>query len=284
MKEAWENIYNIQDIKKIQKIELESLRVLKELCSKLDIKFFLYGGTLLGAVKYGGFIPWDDDLDIALMRNDYEKLLLEGSSLLPDNYEIQHPMINSRTPYPYMKFRRTDTKMVEYIFRNVKINHGVYIDIYPIDNLPDDDIEIEKDMKKILKLSLALQRKQTISISQPIKSIIRFVQQLVEINKYLVFKFVPQKYIVKKMNKIMTKYNKINTRRQGNLFFPYPVNYFDGIFPLISVKFEGIDVYIPKGYEINLKNRYGDISILPAKEKRFGHKPYLLELDYGKEK
>jgi len=283
VKEAWENIYTIKDIKTIQEIELESLRVFKELCSKLNIKFFLYGGTLLGAVKYSGFIPWDDDLDIALMRDDYEKLLLQGPFLLPHNYEIQHPRINSRTPYPYMKFRRTDTKMVEFFYRNIRINHGVYFDIYPIDNLSDDDNEIENDRRKILKLSLALRRKQTISVDQPINSIKEFVQQLMAIYKYFILKFVPQKYIIEKMDKIMTKYNKIDTKRQGNLFYPYPINYFNGIFPLINVKFEGIDAYIPNGYEINLKNRYGDISILPPEDKRIGHRPYLLDLDHNKD-
>lgn len=283
MKEAWESTYTIKDIKKIQEIELESLRVFKELCAKLEIKFFLYGGTLLGAVKYNGFIPWDDDLDIALMRDDYEKLLLQGPLFLPDNYEIQHPRINPNTPYPYMKFRRTDTKMVEYIFRNVNINHGVYFDIYPIDYLSDDDKEIENDRRKILRLSLALLRKQTFSINQPINCIRGFIQQLLAIYKYLILKFVPQKSIVEKMQKIMTRNNKTSTKRQGNLFFPGPVNYFDGIFPLIPVKFEGIDVYIPKGYEINLKNRYGDISKLPPLDKRIGHRPYLLDLNYGKD-
>ena len=283
MKEAWQNTYKLRDIKTIQKIELESLLIFKELCAKLSIDFFLYGGTLLGAVKYNGFIPWDDDLDIALMREDYEKLIHQGPGLLPRNYELQHPKINSKTPYPYIKFRRTDTKMVEYFSRNININHGVYFDIYPIDNLSDDDNEIESDRRKILRLSLALRRKQTISISQPINNINGFVRQLLAIYKYIILKFIPQKYIVKKMQKIMTKNNSIKTKRQGNLFFPYPVNYFNGIFPLIPVKFEGIDVYIPTGYEINLKNRYGDISKLPPEDKRIGHKPYLLDLNYGKD-
>ena len=132
MADAWNDYYTEENLKKIQKIELCSLDVLEEICKKLNIRFFLYGGSLLGAIKYQGFVPWDDDLDIAMLRADYEKFIREGPKLLPENYEIQHPKTNKRTPYHYIKFRRTDTALVEYRNHKIKMNHGVYFDIYPI--------------------------------------------------------------------------------------------------------------------------------------------------------
>ena len=279
MKEAWKEYYTEQELKEIQRIELESLDVLSNVCRKLGIVFFLYGGSMLGAVKYGGFVPWDDDLDIALMREDYEKLLSEGPALLPEGYELQEPRINKRTPYPYMKFRRTNTTMVEYLCRNVKINHGVYFDIYPIDNLPDDDAEVSKHQEQLLKLTRILLRRQTASLSRPQKGWRSIIKKLVLFAMNIVSRMIPHSFLTKKMNFIMTKYNHVNTKRQGNYFFPRPVNYYDGVLPPVEVIFEGRKMLLPSGYKVNLQNRYGDITKDLPEEDRVGHRPYLLDLN-----
>ncbi len=279
MKEAWRTYYTEQELAEIQKIELESLDVLSKVCKTLKIDFFLYGGSLLGAVKYGGFVPWDDDLDVALLRSDYEKLLKEGPSLLPEGYELQEPRLNKRTPYPYTKLRKKDTVMVEYMYRNININHGVYFDIYPIDNLPDDDEELSKLQKQLLKIVLVWQRRQTASLNCPVKGIKKSIRKCLELAKHILFRMIPHRYLINKMNDIMTKYNDTETLRQGNLFFPKPVNCFDGIYPLIEVEFEGRKMLIPKGYEINLENRYGDITQEPPEEDKVGHRPYILNLN-----
>ena len=71
--EKWKEVYTSEQIRKLQKIELRNLVVLGEVCSKLGVKFFAYGGTLIGAVRHKGFVPWDDDLDVGMMRTDYNK-------------------------------------------------------------------------------------------------------------------------------------------------------------------------------------------------------------------
>lgn len=282
MAEAWQVYYTNEELAKIQQIELESLDVLTQVCAKLDIPFFLYGGSLLGAVKYGGFVPWDDDLDIALLRKDYEKLMAEGPALLPDGYELQEPRLNKKTPYPYAKLRKTGTVMVEYMYRNISINHGVYFDIYPIDNLPDDNDQYEKNQREILKLTRYLQRRQTPSLFSPGKGWRNFIRRGYVFAKFCFFRMIPHGYLIRKMNSIMTQYNDTETSRQGNYFFPHPVNYFNGILPPIEVAFEGRKMLIPRGYHINLKNRYGDIRQDPCEEKRVGHRPYILILNQEK--
>lgn len=279
MSEAWRTYYTEEELAEIQRIELESLDVLSMVCEKLNIKFFLYGGSLLGAVKYGGFVPWDDDLDVALMRCDYEKLLEEGPKLLPEGYEMQEPRLNKKTPYPYAKLRKTDTVMVEYVYRNININHGIYFDIYPIDNLPDDDSELSKLQQQLLKWSIILQRRQTASLYSPQRGVKGLIKKMLAFSKHILFKMIPHRYIVNKMNAIMTKYNGTDTKRQGNLFFPRPVNCFDGIDPPVEVYFEGRKMLIPSGYKMNLENRYGDITEDPPQENRVGHRPYILHLN-----
>ena len=79
MSDAWSEYYTPEEIKRIQEIELQSLDVLKSVCEKLRIRFFMYGGSLIGTVKYSGFVPWDDDLDIAMLREDYERFIKQNT-------------------------------------------------------------------------------------------------------------------------------------------------------------------------------------------------------------
>ena len=278
MKEKWNQYYTMEQIKTIQRIEMDSLKVMIDICDNLNISFFLYGGSLLGAIKYKGFIPWDDDLDLAMHRSDYEKFLEYAPRLLPPDYEIQHPSLCKKTPFPYIKFRRTDTKLVEYMYKNIKINHGVYFDIYPIDNLPDSESEYKKQHEMLQKVVKVFLIRQCPSIEHPVWNFRNLCHAAIRLFQSTCLRLIPHSYFVNKMHKIMIKYNDAETKRQGNYFFPRPVNYFDGINPPISVEFEGYRMLIPRGYEINLKNRYGDISVLPDEDKRIGHKPYVLEL------
>lgn len=277
MAEAWNDYYTDYEIKKIQVIELQSLDVLEKVCKKLNIRFFLYGGSLLGAVKYQGFVPWDDDLDIAMLRPDYEKLIKEGPSLIPSEYEIQHPRTNKRTPYSYIKFRRKDTALVDYRNHKVKINHGVYFDIYPIDNLPDDYNAYLKQKLAFDKWVYIFLLRQNYRLDNKMSSWKDLVRLSLRVFQSAVAHLLPLRYVIGKIEAISTRYNDQVTNHQGNLTFPKAVNFFDGV-EFEEAQFEGRKVYIPSGYRINLLNRYGDISRLPPVDKRVGHKAYILDL------
>lgn len=279
MAAEWERYYSDNDIRHIQSIEIDSLKVFAELCKKLQIDFVLYGGSLLGAVKYNGFIPWDDDLDVALLRDDYEKLIKFGNNLLSELYEIQHPSNNKVTPYFYAKFRRKDTKMVEYENHRLKMNHGIYFDIYPIDHLPDDDNILAVYHEKYRKWVRLFLLRQNHFLSRPVKIARDRIRAFLKWGVSVGLHIIPHYVFVKIINGISTEYNAVRTRRRGNYSFPKPVNYFDKFFPLIEVDFEGLTMKMPAGYKENLRNRYGDISGLPPEDKRVGHKPYLL--DFG---
>lgn len=277
MADAWNEYYTDEDIKKIQAIELQSLDVLIEVCRKLKIRFFMYGGSLLGAIKYHGFIPWDDDLDIAMLREDYEKFIKEGAALFPDEYEIQHPQRNKRTPYPYIKLRRKDTAMVEYRNHMIKVNHGVYFDIYPIDNLPDnyaDYLQQKISYDKWINIFLV---RQNYRLDKKVSTMKSFLHLIIRFCQSIIANMIPLDYIMGKIDSISIRYNTQRTINQGNLTFPRPVNFFNGV-EFRKAEFEGRSVYIPSGYEVNLVNRYGSIDRLPPENKRVGHKPFILDL------
>ena len=277
MAEAWTSYYNENDIKRIQHILLQSLDVFDELCKKLGIEYYLYGGSMLGAIKYGGFVPWDDDLDLCLDRADYEKLLKEGPELLDDKYELQHPSNCKKSPYHYIKFRRKNTILVEEINSKIKIDHGIYFDIYPIDNIPDDIVAYMDQKIKFDKWIRYFQIRQNYRESKNGSALKGFIKQTVRIVQHLFYRFLPVDFYIKKIYIISTKFNDIPTKRRGNLSFPVLLNFYDGNSEHITVEFENRKLQLPTGHEVNIKNRYGDISLMPPVGKRIGHKAYKLE-------
>ena len=152
MGEKWREVYTEEQLKKVQEIGLKNLITLKNVCDELGIEFFLYGGTLIGAVRHKGFVPWDDDVDVGMTRENYERFLKEAPKVLPDNYFLQTPYSEKASPYLYSKLRLKNTKYIEYGHHKLDIEKGIYIDIYPVDNAPDDDGLLEKQHGKIKKI------------------------------------------------------------------------------------------------------------------------------------
>ncbi len=278
--EKWREVYTEEQIKQVQKIELQNLYVLEDVCSKLNIDFFAYGGTLIGAVRHKGFIPWDDDLDIAMLRSDYDKFISEANKYLPEEYELQTPYNNPKTPYPYTKLRLKGTKYVEYGYHKLNIEQGIYVDIYPIDDLPDDEELYLKQFKQYQRLTKLYAWRQCPFLSDESTSVKIIIKKITKFCVSLVLKLVPQKYLMNRINKIATRYNGKETKRKGNLNFPRPVNVFYNIQPFEIGKFDNHSIMLPGGWDQHLTSRYGDYMQLPPEEERLGHKPYLL--DFGK--
>lgn len=123
--------------KELKAVELEILRQFIKVCDELELRYYVAGGTLLGAVRHKGFIPWDDDIDVCMPREDYEVFLQKGQSLLKDPYFLQTFRTDTEYPANFAKIRNSNTTFIETSVRNCKINHGVYIDIFPLDYYPD---------------------------------------------------------------------------------------------------------------------------------------------------
>ena len=122
----------------VQNKERELLRCFIRICEELGIPYFLVCGSALGAVKYHGFIPWDDDVDVGLFRKDYERFLKEAPAYLPENYFLQNYRTDPAFPQPYSKLRDSGTTFLERNKAHLPINHGIYMDIFPLDGYPRD--------------------------------------------------------------------------------------------------------------------------------------------------
>lgn len=109
-------------------------------CEKLNLKYYMVHGSLLGTLMCEGFFPFDDDIDVAMPRKDYDILLREGQKLLPKNLFLQSCKSEKDYPLAFTKIRNSDTAFVQTIMKNFDINQGIYIDIFPIDNYPENSI------------------------------------------------------------------------------------------------------------------------------------------------
>lgn len=276
--EKWEKYYTKEQLDSLQKIELENLRVFIEVCRKLNLEYFVYGGTLLGVEKYQGMIPWDDDIDVAMPRESYKKFLKYAADILPNEYFIQSPYNCPKSPYPYIKLRRKGTKFIEYVNRNLNIESGIYIDIYPVDRIPDDEKLRKQQFKNVRKWILIYVIRQSRLYDKKeagIKGLVRTLGK--RILTYLL-KIFPAQFCSKKIDYYMTLYNDTETQRYAALNSPNYDNIYLHLYPLQKGMFNGIEVNIPGDHKTHLKMRYGDYSSLPPEEKRCGHVPYILDL------
>lgn len=135
----------------LQKVELELLKCVIDICDKRNLTYYLVCGSALGAVKYGGFIPWDDDIDIALPRQDYLRFLNYAVNELPQWAFVQNYKTDPKFPLFGTKIRDSRTTYIENPYRSIPMNHGVFIDLFPLDGVPENEIErilFEKKKRK----------------------------------------------------------------------------------------------------------------------------------------
>ncbi len=251
-------------LKKLQNIELKILKEVDKVCTEYDINYYLGEGSLLGAVRHEGFIPWDDDIDILMMREDYEKFLKIAPSAISKDYEIQHSSLIENYWSPFIKVRY----LGESFFKQSHIahltnNNGPLIDIFPLDNVPKSDSFGQMLQAYTIKFYRGmLSYKLKTRIPKKWKGyIVKFCSN-----------FVSVKSIHKKLNKTFIKYNNDENKYIVNLASYY--NYKKQTVPKEwygkpkIVKFENLCMPIPnKSHEI-LTSVYGDYMELPPVEKR----------------
>lgn len=127
-------------LRALQLCELEILNEFVRVCERHNLRYFLVGGTLLGAVRHQGFIPWDDDIDVGMLREDYEKFSKIAQVELSEQYFYQSPQTDPHYFLTYNKIRKHGTQVYEERFRNSNFHKGVFIDIFPLDFCPKPSV------------------------------------------------------------------------------------------------------------------------------------------------
>ena len=274
-------VYTDEELKKIQSLELDALKEIIRICNTCNIEYFLVDGAAIGAVRHHGFIPWDDDIDVGMTRDNYRKFLEAAPSLLSTQYFLQTPYDNKKSPYFYTKLRINGTQFVEYSNRKLDINHGVYVDICPYDEVPDDERLNEQQYRKCQALIHLFVWRQSPSMSKPPENKIQEIKALFRILGHYALKIIPYRCIANAIEQETTKYDE--TGQSALSFLHYPKRNIDYIkkselYPLRTCDFEGIKVKIPNDFDAYLTRHDGNYLKLPPENGRYGHKPYYIRI------
>ena len=254
------------NLKELRKIQLEILDNVDNFCKKHNINYWLDCGTLLGAVRHSGYIPWDDDIDIGMLREDYDKFLTQYNK---NNKRYQLFAVENSDDYYFAFGKVIDTNTVLYEpDEKTGIKCGVYIDIFVYDNAPDDDEKVQKMYDKrdyYNKLRIAQLYPNLYDHESLFKKTIRFF-----VNIYL--KFLPKNYYTTKVVENSKRYMNQKTKRVGNFTSASRIICDKHIFDSFTeVTFEKRKYPAPKGYDAWLKSFYGDYMKLPPKEKQISN-------------
>lgn len=255
------------NLRKHQLIELKMLITVVEICERHNIQYFMMDGTLLGAVRHQGFIPWDDDIDIAMLRNDYEKFLAVAQSELSAQYFLQTYQTDSEYPLGYAKIRDNETQFLEKSVCHLNINHGVYIDVFPLDGVASCGF-IENTRRKIMILiESAIWKHANPTIGQINNRLGNFISNVL-------CWCLSQKKLRLLVDKLLRYYQCEKQEFIASYFGAYGVR---AIVPScvfrsdVILNFEGNEVKAPVGYNAYLESVYGNYMELPPVEKRIAH-------------
>ena len=275
--------YAENELQRIKTLELEALRVILSICQSLELQVFLIGGSALGAVRHGGFIPWDDDIDVGMLREDYDAFLQKAPALLPRGYALQAPRTADYNPYPYAKLRIDGTRFVEYCnHTNRRMHQGVYVDIFPFDEVPDDEQLNLKQFRQAQRLMKTFTRRQSRDVSRCPETLREKGVAAARIClHYLLRGCTSRNRLLDRMDRVLGAYNGTGQAAVACLIFPkrkceYVLK--TDLFPLRDWEFEGIPVKIPNNYDAYLTTHYGNYRKLPPVEEQVGHRPYQIQL------
>ena len=267
---------------KLQSLEFDMLKEFVRICDDLGLKYYLVCGSALGAAKYGGFIPWDDDVDVALPRPDYDVFCQKAQSMLPDHLFLQNYKTDPGYPLYMSKIRDSRTTFIEPLYRKIKMHHGVYIDVFPLDGHPLAESEKIKFEKR--KILYDRHRMVKYCYNRFSKENIRHLKAIAAYLLYKIFGFWKDTSKVNadfhsyvssfwcEDSKLWCNYGNW----QGHLEYAPKEQYGEGTF----VDFEGLKVRIPERYDEYLTQKYGDWRADLPVEKQFNpHHVTVSDLD-----
>lgn len=254
------------ELRTLQGIELSILKIVSDYCDANNLNYYLIGGTMLGAARHKGFIPWDDDIDIAMNRKDYEFFIRNFELNHNEEFYLENKLNDPNIFHDFTKVRLKGTSFVEKQTKHYKSCLGISIDIFPLDKYKIKPNILDDFKYRIYKfLQLSLQYKSgykpfPIFIKLPLNILSNFLS--VKLATYI-------------CNFFMKEYN--NSHEKGLTSYASGWGYKKHLMPFDvydnpdKIIFEGLYFSCPKNYKFYLSKVYGDYKKLPQINKRNSH-------------
>lgn len=256
------------ELRKLQLNLLEMMIEIDRICRKYHIEYSLDGGTLLGAVRHKGFIPWDDDIDVIMTRKEYQKFYrVCHQELDRKRFFLQEYRTDENYRWGYGKLRRKNTEFVRLGQEHLKNRTGIFVDIFVVDNVPDNWFFRRMHyvacfiIRKLLYAELGMKNESSL-----------FWCSIY----FCYYKWIPRDKIFRLRNKIAAKCNRKKTELVSHMTYSYPKNAKYGM-PSIcfdemrDIEFEGCTFRCFKKYDLYLSLLFGDYMKLPPKDKQTTH-------------
>ncbi len=248
----------------LRKLQLEMLTLLIEvdrLCREHNIQYFLSYGTLIGAVRHKGFIPWDDDIDIEMCREDYEKFCsICENELDTSKFFLQNQQTDKNYNWVYGKLKLQNTSFIRSGQEHLKQKDGIFIDIFPLDNISSNRFR----QKVSLKACKICRRLLWASVGR------KMVRNKFSRAAYTALSCIPKK-VVTSIFDVFAKSDKKTPYLAAHNYFSGYIFKREWFSEAVTVEFEGHRFYAPIGYHEILSSIYGDYMQLPPVKQRYGH-------------
>ena len=264
-------------IRTVQVEELEALSALDRACQQLDVDYFLVGGTMLGALRHQGFIPWDDDTDVGFLRKDYDRFCKGCMSVMDGDYFLQLPSTDPHSHFVYARLRKHGYNYITHYNEDKDFNKGIWVDLFPFDARPNNELLAglqRKFANTFARASMGLKRRKEyiehdVLMGWPVANgaDARYLR-----NYLLVSRLFPVKLCDWGYQFCARFFNPILGNRPYTKFASFIPTYttigIDEVQPVRRVPYEGRPLNIPNGAEAFLTRQYGDYNQLPVLHER----------------
>lgn len=273
-------------IEDAQKVQLEILLEFDQLCKKHDISYQLFSGTLIGAIRHKGFIPWDDDVDVCMLREEYNRFLAIGAEELKDHYFLQNYHTDKNFQSQYTKIRKNKTRYVEELVQDVEMHQGFFIDVFPFDNVIPGTLKgkaqrIAIDQLKIFNYC----RVMRVNNSEKKKGL-----RIAKKAAYYLLKVIPKNKVDRLITSLACLFNEKETECVGELSISTGKNTYDSFvlkkaffYDSIDWDFEGYQFPVPRAYDEVLTKNYGNYMKMPPLKEQAPHHG-IIEVNFDTEK
>ncbi|MBR6031561.1 MAG: LicD family protein [Bacteroidaceae bacterium] len=268
--------YKEAELSRLQEALYETLGEVDRICRKHGIRYFVTGGTAIGAYFWGKILPWDDDVDVGMMRPDYERFAAIAQEEMGDRFFLQTPDTEPHTPFYFMKVRMNGSRFSEATFKHIKMHQGIYVDIFPFDKIPRQ-AWLERLQHSVLFFFNGLFIAKEIwqwkhcgkcDIPEPRKR-----GWLPCLFTRLLISVLSKRTIYNIMYKVQTAFNGKNLKEVKNIITKSEHLPIEDIKQAQTVTLGSLQVYAPKDLLLYLNNHYGSVRKDIPDEMKISHRP-----------